>query len=68
MSKHSNTDTGRPSGSKPAEGTGIPQTINDEKMPQDERMTEQYTNNDEEIKETIRTGNPNRNPDKNESD
>ena len=67
MSKQSNTDTGRPAGSKPAQGTGIPQTINDEKMPQDERATEQYTDDDEEIKESVRTGNPNRNPNKKDS-
>jgi len=29
MAKKTNTDKGKPSGNKPAEGTGIPQVVND---------------------------------------
>ena len=68
MSKQSNTDTGQPAGSQPAQGTGIPQKINDEKMRQDEGLTQQYTNDDEEIKDSVRTGHPNRNAGKQEND
>jgi len=63
MSKQSNTDKGQPSGNIPAQGTGIPSKINDENMPQDERTTSKYTN-DEDIKESVRTLHPNRNVDK----
>jgi hypothetical protein len=66
MSKETNTDQGKPSGNKPAEGTGIPQVVNDKTMPQDERMTDRYTNDDQEIKESVRTANPNRNVNKDE--
>lgn len=66
MAKKTNTDTGKPSGNKPADGTGIPQVVNDESMPQDERMTERYTNNDKEIIESVRRANPNRNVNKDE--
>lgn len=61
MAKKTNTDKGNPSGNKPAEGTGTPQVINDETMPQDKRMTDRYTKDDKEIKESVRTANPNRN-------
>jgi hypothetical protein len=64
MSKQSNTDKGQPSGNIPLQGTGIPQQINDENMPQDERMTNEYTNDDEDIKDSVRTLHPNRNVDK----
>lgn len=66
MAKKTNTDKGRPSGNKPAQGTGIPQVINDESRSQDERLTERYTNNDREIAESVRTANPNRNVNKGE--
>jgi hypothetical protein len=64
MSKQSNTDKGQPSGDTPMQGTGIPQKINDGNMPQDEHMTENYTDDDQEIKESVRTLHKNRNVDK----
>lgn len=67
MSKQSNTDKGQPSGNTPAQGTGVPQQINDENMPQDERMTDEYTNDDEEISEGVRVRHPNRNVDKDQA-
>ncbi len=66
MSKQSNTDTGQPSGNRPGQdaGTGVPQQINDDNMPLDEQMTNEYTDNDEDIKDSVRTLHPNRNVDK----
>lgn len=68
MSKQTNTDTGQPSGNKPDQGmgTGVPQQINDDNMPQDEHMTTEYTDDDQEIKESVRTLHLNRNVDKNQ--
>lgn len=43
MAQKTNTDTGRPSGNKPMQGTGIPTKIDDENMPADERLTNGYT-------------------------
>jgi hypothetical protein len=68
MSKQSNTDTGKPSGNKPAQGTGIPQQVNDEKRSQDERMTNDYTTDDEDIRDSVRTLHPNRNVNKGNQD
>jgi hypothetical protein len=45
MAKDTNTDQGQPSGTnKPMDGTGIPTKINDDNMPDDQRMTEDYIN------------------------
>ncbi len=43
------------------DGTGIPSKINDENMPDDQRLTEQYTTDDNEVAEGVRTMHPNRN-------
>ncbi|HEU4904178.1 MAG TPA: hypothetical protein VFT06_15335 [Flavisolibacter sp.] len=64
MAKRSNTDKGQPSGNKPAQGTGIPQQVNDERQSQDERMTNEYTTDEEDINDSVRTLHPNRNVDK----
>lgn len=64
MAKRSNTDKGQPSGNKPAQGTGIPQQVNDDRQAQDERMTNEYTADDEEIRDSVRTLHPNRNVNK----
>lgn len=65
MAKDSNTDTGKPSGAnKSAPGTGVPSNLNDGKRATDQRLTDQYTDDDNEIKEGTRTMHPNRNEDK----
>ena len=65
MAKDTNTDTGKPSGvNKPMEGTGVPTVVNDENGPNDQRLTDEYTNDDSEINEGTRTMHPNRNEDK----
>ncbi|HVF96577.1 MAG TPA: hypothetical protein VM871_04620 [Flavisolibacter sp.] len=64
MAQITNTDEGRPTGNRPLQGTGIPTKVNDANMPNDERLTEAYTRDDEEVKENVREMNPNRNTDK----
>ena len=65
MAQRSNTDKGKPSGvDKPMEGTGIPTKINDENRPNDQRLTEDYTADENEIADGVRTMHPNRNEDK----
>ena len=65
MAKKSNTDTGKPSGvNKPMQGTGVPTKISDDNNAQDQRLTEEYTDDDNEINEATRTMHPNRNEDK----
>jgi len=68
MSKQSNTDAGKPAGSQPAQGTGIPQRINDGNMEKDEELTQKYTDDEQEVKDFVRTGHPNRNVGKGEND
>lgn len=64
MAQRTNTDTGQPSGNKPMEGTGIPSKMTDQNRPNDERLTNDYTRDDEELKENVRERHPNRNVDK----
>jgi hypothetical protein len=65
MAKDSNTSTGKPSGvNKPMQGTGVPTVINDENKANDQRLTEGYTDDDNEVNEGTRIGHPNRNTDK----
>lgn len=64
MAKESNTDTGQPSGNKPMDGTGIPSKINDGNIPNDQRLTDDYTTDDEEVADGVRTLHPNRNVNK----
>lgn len=68
MAKKSNTDTGKPSGvNKPMEGTGVPTKVNDENMPNDQRLSDEYTRDDESLTESVRQMHPNRNVDKDEA-
>lgn len=46
------------------QGTGIPTIVNDENMANDERLTNEYTRDDEDLKESVREMHPNRNEDK----
>jgi hypothetical protein len=65
MAQRTNTDTGKPAGGgHPAQGTGVPTKINDENMANDQRLSEEYTRDEEEVKESVREMNPNRNVDK----
>jgi hypothetical protein len=62
MAKRSNTDTGKPSGiDKPMEGTGIPTKVNDDNMENDERLSDEYTRDEEDVTEGVREMHPNRN-------
>lgn len=68
MAKDTNTDTGKPSGvNKPEPRTGVPSQVSDDNRANDERMTEQYTNDDGGISDGIRTMHPNRNEDKDDA-
>ena len=65
MAQRTNTDGGSPAGGmKPMQGTGVPTKINDENMPNDERLSEEYTIDEEELKEGVRELHKNRNTDK----
>ncbi|RYY88856.1 MAG: hypothetical protein EOO15_07875 [Chitinophagaceae bacterium] len=56
---------GHPSGvNKTESGTGTPTRMEPENRPNDERMTEQYTQDDQEVADNVRQGHPNRNTDK----
>jgi hypothetical protein len=69
MAQRTNTDTGKPSGvDKPMSGTGVPTVINDENMPNDERLSQEYTRDEEGLKEGVREMHPNRNVDKTETE
>lgn len=65
MAQRTNTDSGQPAGgAHPMSGTGVPTKINDENMPNDERLSEEYTRNEEGLKEGVRELHKNRNTDK----
>lgn len=68
MAQRTNTDTGSPSGNKPAQGTGIPTQINDDNMSNDQQLTDAYTHDDEDLKEHVREMHPNRNTRKSSDD
>ena len=61
MAQKTNTDKGRPTGNKPIGGTGVPANISAERLQQDERLTDQYTNEDRGLSEGIHAMHPNRN-------
>jgi len=63
MAQKTNSDKGRPSGNKPMSGTA-PTKVNDGNRPDDERLTKDYTYDDEELNESVRERHPNRNVDK----
>ncbi|GAA4337917.1 hypothetical protein [Flaviaesturariibacter amylovorans] len=59
---------GYPSGANKSESeTGIPTRMEPENRPNDEAMTEKYTNDDQTVADNVRTGHPNRNTDKGEN-
>ncbi len=64
MAQKSNTDKGQPSGNTPMKGTGVPQNTSDDKMQRDEALTDQYTNEDQDVADGVRIMHPNRNVDK----
>ena len=62
------TDKGQPSGTnKSANQTGIPSDASPEKMQQNQDQSEKYTNEENEIKDNVRVGHPNRNTDKDDA-
>lgn len=68
MAQKTNTDNGKPAGgNQPLQGTGIPAKINDGNMPNDERLSEEYTRDEESIQEGVREMHPNRNVDKDDA-
>lgn len=69
MAQRTNTDTGKPAGGgQPMTGTGIPTKVNDENMPNDQRLSDEYTRDEQELKEGVRQMNPNRNTDKGDTE
>jgi hypothetical protein len=56
------THKGKSSGTKRSEGTGMPSKITSKKR--DERLTNEYTDEDEKVADSVRTNNPNRNVNK----
>ena len=65
MAQRTNTDTGKPSGAgKASSGTGVPTVVNDENMQIDERLSQEYTRDEEGLKEGVRELHPNRNTNK----
>ncbi|RYZ27011.1 MAG: hypothetical protein EOO10_13960 [Chitinophagaceae bacterium] len=69
MAQRTNTDTGKPSGvDKASGGTGVPTVVNDENMSNDERLSQEYTRDEEGLKEGVREMHPNRNVAKNDTE
>jgi hypothetical protein len=65
MAKRSNTDAGQPAGgAQPMQGTGVPTKVNDDNMANDQRLSEEYTRDEEGLTEGVREMHPNRNVDK----
>lgn len=58
------SDKGQPSGTnKNNQGTGIPSKF-DKDQQRDKELTDEYTENDQEVSDSVRQNNPNRNTDK----
>ena len=58
------SDKGQPSGTnKSNKGTGVPATF-DKDMERDKELTQEYTENDQEVSDSVRQNNSNRNTDK----
>lgn len=68
MAKRTNTDTGRPAGNKPAQGTGIPTKITDNTRAEDQRVSDTYTADEERISGSVPQRHPNRNTRKGKED
>lgn len=64
MAQRTNTDKGQPAGDKPMQGTGIPTNVSDENRQNNERLTADYTRDDEDVADGVRELHPNRNVDK----
>jgi hypothetical protein len=58
-------DTGKPSGINKSEGIGTPSKAGNEE--QDRKISEKYTNDENELKESVRERHPNRNTDKDDA-
>lgn len=59
-----NDDKGQPSGSNKSEGLGLRPDMPEEKVKQDQEMTERYTSDDDKPSEDLPLRHPNRNTDK----
>ena len=59
-----NDDKGHPSGSNKSEGLGLRPDMPEEKVKQDQEMTERYTSDDDKPSEDLPARHPNRNTDK----
>jgi hypothetical protein len=57
-------DKGKPSRANKQEGTGVPSKINASKMKEDQRLTEEYTDDDEKLADHVKTSKQNRNTQK----
>jgi hypothetical protein len=62
-----NNQNGKPSDRQGEQNTGIPSKLGPYDLQQNEQMTDKYTNDDQDIKEGIRTNNPNRNTEKDDA-
>jgi len=61
MSKHKGMPSGR---NKPGEGTGVPSKINNDDEQLDNRITNQYTDDDKQVAEQVPLRHRNRNVNK----
>jgi hypothetical protein len=57
------THKGKPSEPRKGEGKGIP-SVADKNVSMDKKLTNEYTDDDKKLAESVRTNNPNRNTDK----
>lgn len=55
---------GKPSGINKQEGLGESQNVSHENLKEDQRITEEYTENPNKLADHVREANPNRNTDK----
>ena len=55
---------GKPSGANKSEGTGLRKDMPPEKLHEDEKATEKYTNGEDELADNIKMRHPNRNTEK----
>jgi hypothetical protein len=59
---------GQPSGTNKSEGTGVPAGgQNLDNLQRDQELTDQYTDDDRNIAQGVRSANPNRNVDKDDA-
>jgi hypothetical protein len=61
-------DKGKPSGANKSENkTGVPSNSTPDKMPQNQDMTEKYTEDENDVADNVQVRHPNRNTDKNDA-